>query len=289
MVKFREPAPAKVNLTLEILGRRPDGYHELVSLVAFASVGDEVSLDTSAPPGVTVTGPFAGSISGPNILDRTLELLGEHASELRIGAVHLHKELPVAAGLGGGSANAAALLRAVRSANPEHAGKIDWRGLAVGLGADVAVCLEGRAAWMSGIGEKIMPLAEPLRPLFAVMANPLAEVPPDKTARVFRELRAPPLEVSAAKTTPPLKDRKALLALMRERGNDLAHAAQTVVPEMGAVLEALERASGVEIAAVSGAGPSCFAVFDNEAAATLAARQLKADHPAWWIVAATIR
>ena len=289
MAKVVELAPAKINLTLEILGRRPDGYHELQSLVAFASVADGVTLDVSAPPQVTVAGPFAGAIVGPNILDRTLALLREEAPSLRLGAVHLHKELPVAAGLGGGSANAAALLRAVRAANPEHAAKVEWHALAVELGADVAVCLAGRASWVSGIGDHVVPLAEPLPPLFIVIANPLASVPSDKTARVFRELGAPPL-ASGPRTVmaPVIKDRAALIALMRERGNALAEAARSVVPEMTAVLNALEGAQGAEVSAPSGAGPSCFAVFESHAAAILAAERLKAAHPGWWIVSATV-
>jgi 4-diphosphocytidyl-2-C-methyl-D-erythritol kinase len=288
MAKVVERAPAKLNLTLEILGRRPDGYHELESLVAFASVGDQVTLDPSAPPGVSVTGPFAGSIAGPNILDRTLALLHERTPALKLGAVHLQKEIPVAAGLGGGSADAAALLRAVRAANPEHARDVDWLALAVSLGADVSVCFEGRAAWMSGIGDRIAPLADPLPPLFVVIANPLAEVLADKTARVFRALGALPLQAGAQKERPELQDRTRLLALMRERGNDLSRAAQTATPEMAAVLEALMSEPDAEIATVSGAGPSCFALFDSEAAATRAAGRLKSAHPGWWIVAATV-
>ena len=289
MTKVVELAPAKINLTLEILGRRPDGYHELESLIAFASIADRVSLDLSTPPRVTVGGPFAGAIVGPNILDRTLGLLSAKAPGLRLGAVHLHKELPVAAGLGGGSANAAALLRAVRTANPEHAAIVDWHALSVELGADVAVCLKGRASWVGGIGDRVTPLADPLPPLFLVIANPLANVPADKTARVFRELGASPVGTgSRTATVPILKDHAGLIALMRERGNALAGAARSVVPEMAVVLDALEAAPGAEIAGVSGAGPSCFAVFESHAAATLAAERLKAAHPGWWIVPALI-
>lgn len=289
MTKVVELAPAKINLTLEILGRRPDGYHELQSLVAFASVADRVSLDLNAPSQVIVAGPFAGAIVGANILDRALALLSAKAPALRLGAVHLHKELPVAAGLGGGSANAAALLRAVRAANPDHAAIVDWHALAVELGADVAVCLEGRSSWMCGIGDRVVPLAEPLPRLFLVIANPLANVPADKTARVFRELGAPPLVAGGHTAAAPiLKDRADLIALMRERGNALAGAARSVVPEMTVVLKALEDAPGAEIAAVSGAGPSCFAVFESQAAAALAAEQLKAAHPRWWVVPATV-
>jgi 4-diphosphocytidyl-2-C-methyl-D-erythritol kinase len=290
MAKVVELAPAKINLTLEILGRRPDGYHELQSLIAFASVADRVVLDLSAPLQVTVAGPFAGAIVGANILDRALELLSGKAPGLRLGAVHLHKELPVAAGLGGGSANAAALLRAVRTANPEHAAIVDWHALSVELGADVAVCFEGSASWVSGIGDRVEPLAEPLPPLFLVIANPLANVPADKTARVFRELGAPALLTGArTATSPVIKDHAGLIALMRERGNALTGAARSVVPEMAVVLDELEAASGAEIAAASGAGPSCFAVFDSGATAGLAAKRLKAAHPGWWIVPAQVR
>jgi 4-diphosphocytidyl-2-C-methyl-D-erythritol kinase len=143
---------------------------------------------------------------------------------------------------------------------------------------------------VSGIGDRVEPLAEPLPPLFLVIANPLANVPADKTARVFRELGAPALRTGArTAVSPVIKDQAGLIALMRERGNDLAGAAQSVVPEMTAILDALEGAPGAEIAAASGAGPSCFAVFESQAAATLAAEQLKAAHPGWWIVPALIR
>jgi 4-diphosphocytidyl-2-C-methyl-D-erythritol kinase len=292
MTKVVELAPAKINLTLEILGRRSDGYHEIDSLIAFASVADRVSLELEAPLQVTVAGPFADAIVGTNILDRTLALLKARTPELRLGAVHLDKELPVAAGLGGGSANAAALLRAVRAANAanaEIAADVDWHALAVALGADVAVCFEGRPSWVRGIGERVAPLSEPLPMLHLVVANSLANVPADKTARVFRELGAPPVAAGGrTPSVPTIKDRAALIALMRQRGNDLFYAALAVVPEMAGVLEALRTAPGAEIAAVSGAGPTCFAVFDSQAATTLAAERLKAAHPGWWIVPATV-
>jgi 4-diphosphocytidyl-2-C-methyl-D-erythritol kinase len=148
----------------------------------------------------------------------------------------------------------------------------------------------GRASWVCGIGDRVEPLAHPLPPLFLVIANPLANVPADKTARVFRQLGAPALRTGArTATSPAITDRAALIALMRERGNALARAAQAVVSEMATVLEALEAAPGAEIAAVSGAGPTCFAVFESQAAAALAAERLKAAHPDWWIVPAVVR
>src|SRR5262245_44498933 len=134
---LREIARAKVNLTLTVYGRRADGYHELESLVTFADVGDVVTLAPDAAPSLLITGPFAGDIEGPNLLARVLTLLGECAPGLHQGAVTLEKNLPVAAGLGGGSADAAALLRALRRANPEQSGAVPWHEIAIGLGADV--------------------------------------------------------------------------------------------------------------------------------------------------------
>ena len=197
-----ETAPAKINLTFEVRGRRADGYHELLSLVAFADVADVVSLDTEGVMGVAVSGPFAAEIVGPNLLDRTLALLQERAPELVLGAVHLEKRLPVAAGIGGGSADAAALLRAVAKVNLKQRDSVDWSALAVRLGADVAVCLGCRAAWMSGAGGGVEPLAARLPTLDAVLVNPRAHVPADKTAQVFRKLGAPALSDGEAAGIP---------------------------------------------------------------------------------------
>src|SRR5690606_13758578 len=147
-----ETARAKVNLTLEVLGRRTDGFHELESLVAFAAIGDEVTLRVGAPLGVTVSGPNASAIDGENIAARALAVLVEAAPALVLGGVHIEKRLPVAAGIGGGSADAAAVLRAVARANPELAAAIDWHALAASLGADVPVCLASTAQFMWGIG-----------------------------------------------------------------------------------------------------------------------------------------
>src|SRR5262249_18342237 len=137
---FREIARAKVNLTLSVLDRRRDGYHDIESLVTFADVGDRVTLHPGADWRLETSWPFAADIDGPNLLERTLALLAETEPGLQLGSVELEKNLPVAAGLGGGSADAAALLRAVRAANPGCAAGVDWHGLAARLGADVPVC-----------------------------------------------------------------------------------------------------------------------------------------------------
>jgi 4-diphosphocytidyl-2-C-methyl-D-erythritol kinase len=291
MPVITERAPAKINLTLEVRGRRPDGYHELLSLVVFAGIADVVSLDTEGPTGVRVSGPFQAEIAGPNLLETALLLLRERAPGLVLGAVDLEKKLPVAAGIGGGSADAAALLRAVANANPKLRDQVDWRGLAVRLGADVAVCLENRASWMSGAGEVIEPLAEPLPALHVVLVNPRARVPADKTARVFQKLAAPPYSdgVRPAKAEKrSFVSRADLLAFLAANGNDLEAAAIAVVPALVRVMTGLSRMPEIEMARLSGAGPTCYGIFPSAPAAEAAAAALKSAQPEWWVEATVL-
>ncbi|MGL4397457.1 MAG: 4-(cytidine 5'-diphospho)-2-C-methyl-D-erythritol kinase [Hyphomicrobium sp.] len=283
---FSTTARAKINLTLNVLGRRADGYHEIASLVAFADFGDCVTLDLSAPPSVSVTGPFAAALSGPNILHAALERLAATAltPALRLGHVTLDKQLPVAAGIGGGSADAAALLRLVRAANPQSAAAVDWMALAASLGADVPVCLANETAWMSGIGDSVTARPDLLpEPLDVVLVNPMCPVPADKTARVFKALAAPPFERTARQAPDSFASRDDLVAFMRKNGNDMEGAAQSVVAESGAVLMALRALSTCHVAALSGAGPTAFAVFASAHDAGVAAEQLARRNPAWFV------
>lgn len=283
MTTFREPAPAKINLTLEVAGRRADGLHALASLVAFADVGDTVTLDLEREPGVSVSGPFADRLVGANILDQVLSSVQERAPHLRLGAVHLVKDLPVAAGVGGGSADAGALLRALKCANSSERASVDWAALARGLGADVPVCFDAQAAWMTGSGAALSKVAGGVPVLDAVLVNPQADVPADKTAQVFRALAAPPLPSDYAVPPPPaFRDREDALAFMRARGNDLAEAAAVVVPEVREVLDALGRAGDVQYVALSGAGPTAFGVFPDAVTAERACALLSDAHPDWW-------
>ena len=273
---------------LSALGRRPDGYHDIESLVAFAGLGDRVTLHPGPDARVTTSGPFAADIDGPNLLDQTLDQLRRLDARLRLGVVALEKRLPVAAGLGGGSADAAALLRAVRRANPEHADAVDWHGLAARQGADVPVCLAGVAALMRGIGDRIEPLPRPLPPIAAVLVNPRVPLP---TAQVFRALAATsPSPASAGgqrtRSTPgtsDFPDLPALLACMRERGNDLESAAVSLMPVIAEVEAALGAEPGCLLAAMSGSGPTCFGLFADDVAAAAAAAALALAHPDWWI------
>lgn len=290
-----EDAAAKVNLTLKVRGRRSDGYHLLESLIVFArGVGDVVRLTpgaaaVSGEQPVETSGPFATAIIGENLTTRALSQLATAEPRLRLGSVVLEKRLPVAAGMGGGSADAAALLRAVRSANPQFVESVDWYGIAAALGADVPVCLLNQPAFVWGVGERITPVAG-LPPLPVVLVNPQTEVPADKTAQVFRRLAAPKCaeEPDPPATLPAFADAAALAAHMAREGNDLAAPARAVVPAIGEVEAALAAIPGCLHVALSGAGPTVFAVLATAQEAEAAAARLQGERPDWWIRAAVL-
>ncbi|MEQ1718106.1 MAG: 4-(cytidine 5'-diphospho)-2-C-methyl-D-erythritol kinase [Hyphomicrobium sp.] len=291
MTVITEFAPAKINLTLEVLGRRADGYHELKSLVAFADVGDTITLDTSLPRGVSMSGPFASSIAGANLVETTLQRIAVAYPHLTLGAIHLEKNLPVAAGIGGGSADAAAVLRAVRRANAEFSDKIDWYALALSLGADVPVCFHARLSWMTGLGEHVEPVyaehSKPFAGFAAVIVNPLVPVPVDKTAQVFRALGAPPLEAGFTPASPPTgaNDRVHLMTVVSAGSNALEAAAVRVVPAVATVLDALRTLTVCRLARMSGGGPTSFALYETLDAAEAAREVVATRHPAWWVIA----
>ncbi|HXF53936.1 MAG TPA: 4-(cytidine 5'-diphospho)-2-C-methyl-D-erythritol kinase [Hyphomicrobiaceae bacterium] len=283
-MRITETAPAKVNLTLRILGRRADGYHELASLIAFAGdVADMVTLDVAEPPAVEVTGPFAAAIEGDNLLATALARLSRLEPHLRLGRVALCKLLPVSAGLGGGSADAAALLRCVRRANPGLAHRIDWPAVAADLGADVPVCLEGRTALARGIGQCLEPVAG-LPPLAVALLNPGVPLP---TRAVFEVLDAGPVRREPRPTWRPPSP-ALLLDYLRRNGNDLEAAAIRLLPVVADVLAALRATRQCLLARMSGSGPTCFGIYPDGAAAAEAARTLAAANPAWWVRTATL-
>jgi 4-diphosphocytidyl-2-C-methyl-D-erythritol kinase len=280
-----ECARAKVNLTLGVRGRRSDGYHEIESLVTFADVHDIVTLQPGAFSSVTVAGPWAQQIAGENLLARTLALLEKAEPAVRLGAVHLEKRLPVAAGLGGGSADAAALLRAVRRANPERAHRMPWQEIAARLGSDVPVCLVDRPALIWGRGERMTALsALPAMP--AVLANPCKPLP---TGPVFAALRSGPASPAAqAPAVPALAGLDAALGYMLARGNDLEPAAMGLMPEVAEIKAALAAQAGRGLVAMSGSGPTCFAVFSTAAEAERAAGSVADANAGWWVVCTTL-
>lgn len=284
-VSVRELARAKVNLTLTVHGRRADGYHDLESLVTFAGLHDVVTLVPGEAGGVAVAGPLAGYISGENLLVKALVLLRRADPGLRLGPVRLEKHLPVAAGLGGGSSDAAALLRAVRRANPERAAGVPWPEIAARLGADVPVCLDDRPALLCGVGNDLAPaLGLPL--LHAALVNPGVPLP---TARVFAALNAGPAPAGAPRWVPPaFASTEHVLDYMRKRGNDLEPAAMALLPVIREVKAALEAQPGCRLAAMSGSGPTCFGLYGGRESAGRAAAAIAAAHPGWWVKSTTL-
>ena len=283
---IHEAANAKINLALRVYGRRRDGYHEIESLVVFADYGDRLALRPGAAPSLSLSGPFAHDIVGTNLLETALQRLALAAPGLRLGAVRLEKKLPVAAGLGGGSADAAALLRAIQRANAEAASAVDWLAVAQGLGADVPVCLRGAPAQMWGIGERIVPL--PAVPKVSiVLANPGL---PLAAGDVYRRLSASPSpqEVHAPEPPPPLRSVHDLVAHVAARSNDLEPAAIALCPRIADVMAALSAVPGALLARMSGSGPTCFALFATRAKADAAAAIIARREPGWWVVATQI-
>lgn len=280
-----EHAPAKINLTLRILGRRPDGYHELSSLVAFAACGDILTVTPGPTFELISVGPYAPVITGDNLVARTVARAMAMEPRLVSGSFTLAKNLPVAAGLGGGSSDAAATIRLLRRLNPDMMKAIDWLGLARELGADVPVCLHARAAHMAGIGERISPLAA-LPAVWVVLVNPGLPV---STAAVFEALAAEPFEGQAQPSVPTgFSDLRPLIAYLEPRQNDLEPPAIQLCPDISRVLAALTRTPGVLLSRMSGSGPTCLGLFATRHEASAARTRLVREHPDWWIGAAEL-
>ena len=276
---IRVGAPAKLNLYLHVTGCRADGYHELDSLVTFTSLTDILEIAPTEALGLTVTGPFAGALdAGDNLAARAAAALAERLGRPADVRITLDKRIPVAAGLGGGSADAAAVLRGLARLwrlGPEHAAAL--REVALILGADVPVCLDSRAAHMTGIGERLR--APPRLPsCAALLVNARVPVP---TGDVFAARRGPFSAENPIGEAP--QDAPALAALLRARRNDLEQPACAQAPEIGRVLARLAEAPGCLLARMSGSGGTCFGLFEDEAAAAGAAAAIARDRPSWWV------
>jgi 4-diphosphocytidyl-2-C-methyl-D-erythritol kinase len=279
-----EPAPAKVNLTLRVVGRRADGYHDIESLVVFADVGDTLTFVPARALTLAVRGPTAAAAgdTADNLVLRAARALAERVDGLKLGRFALSKRLPVAAGLGGGSADAAAALRLLARANRMAPDDPRLMAAARATGADVPVCLDPRPRFMRGIGEILSdPLDLPR--LAAVLVNPGVAVP---TKDAFAALR---FERTRNAVAPSLswpvggQQRAALLAALADDRNDLEAPAIKLAPVIADVLGELRRTSGCRLARMSGSGATCFALFDTRRAATAGAQALRVRHPAWWV------
>lgn len=282
-----ERAWAKVNLSLQVVGRRADGYHELESLVVFAEVGDLLRIEPADSRSFTlvIEGPFAGRLlhEHDNLVLRASQALADRAGNVPGAVVTLTKNLPVASGIGGGSADAAAALRGLARLWDLRLPQAELQELALRLGADVPVCLRSEAAVMSGIGERLQPVAA-LPPLWLLLANPGVAV---STAGVFAA-RAGSFSTAIEPRLPPA-GRDAFLAWLALRGNDLEAPACRLAPAVAAVLAALRELPNCLLARMSGSGATCFGLFDGEAAARAAAGALALDHPSWWVAPAPLR
>jgi 4-diphosphocytidyl-2-C-methyl-D-erythritol kinase len=283
MTCVSECAAAKVNLTLRVLGRRPDGYHEIESLVAFAGLGDRITLEATGGRFVQVTGPFATAIAAENIVARAVAHLTTVEPRLAVGRITLEKNLPVAAGLGGGSADAAAVLRVVRRANPPFAATLDWGAIAARLGADVPVCLLSRPSFMWGIGEKVRPL-ESCPQLPAVLVNPGQSL---LTVAAFEALRAGPasMRLGAPPIPGPFTNAEDLIAYLSRQGNDLERPAMQLLPAIAEIKRTLSARPRCLLVRLSGSGPTCYGIFETGEAAGDAAAAIAAQHPNWWVQA----
>lgn len=282
-----EAASAKVNLYLHVLGRRADGYHELSSLVMFADCGDVVTVQANPAlpaPELQLEGPYAAAlVTEPpetNLVLRAVRALSAACNRAPAVQITLGKHLPIASGIGGGSADAAATLRALATlwALPQTDPRL--YAAAAGLGADVPACLVSRPCYFVGIGDSLLP-APPLPDLPAVLVNPGV---PLATPTVFRTRTG----AFAAEGPPPLTfdetaDAATLIAALARRRNDLTAAAIALVPEITTALAVLEAAAECRLARMSGSGATVFGLFPSLVAATLAAAAIQAAHPDWWV------
>jgi 4-diphosphocytidyl-2-C-methyl-D-erythritol kinase len=303
-------APAKINLTLRIFGRGADGFHELESLVAFAPFGDRLTFWPEGQLDLTVSGPMAEG-AGPladNLVLRAARALADRIDGIKLGRFALIKRLPSGAGLGGGSADAAASLRLIAKVNRLSLDDAQVHDAARATGADIPVCLDPRPRIMRGIGEVLSaPVALPK--LGIVVAHPGVAAP---TGPVFKALGLAPGERSTGPlptpffSRPPFREgeeacgpneipgpktgvgreaveRDALLAWLGSEPNDLESTAVAIVPAIADVLAALAKLAGCRLARMSGSGSACFGLFDTAVAARAAARRLAAAHPTWWV------
>jgi 4-diphosphocytidyl-2-C-methyl-D-erythritol kinase len=269
---IREPAPAKVNLALHVRRRRADGYHDLETVFAFARDGDAVEVELAEEDDFAVTGPFAGALAGEgdNLVLRAARAFGERYAPGAAHAITLDKHLPIASGVGGGSADAAATLRALA-----HLHRIEDTGglreIARGLGADVPACLLGRTCFGTGKGDELVELP-PLGDVPVLLVNPRVAV---ATRPVFARWDG--------------VDRGALdPADWRGGRNDLEPPARALAPAIGEVVGTLAALPGVTLARMSGSGATCFALFDGPAERDAAAEVVAGDQPGWWLLATTL-
>jgi 4-diphosphocytidyl-2-C-methyl-D-erythritol kinase len=293
MAVLNDRARAKVNLTLHVLGRRADGYHDLESLVAFADCADGLTFSPAGGFSLTITGPRAADCGdlADNLVAKAARLLGERVPQLKSGAFVLDKHLPAAAGIGGGSADAAATLRLLAKANTLAMDDPRIVAAAQAAGADVPVCLVSSGCMMRGAGEKVMRMPLPQFP--CVLINPGVPVP---TRDVFTAIGlkagdtfAPPPGATNNVAWPSASAKAdAWLAAIKSGRNDLEPFAVKIQPVIAEVISLLRGSQGCVLSRMSGSGATCFGLFDSDASAQSAAAAIKSAHPTWWVEASAL-
>ena len=281
-VPLRRHAWAKVNLYLEITGRRADGYHELDSLIVFVGLADHLEFRPSDSLELCCAGPFADAIppGEDNLVAEAARALAAHAGIAPAARIDLDKQIPAAAGIGGGSADAAAALEGLAALWDLCPAPDEMTDIAAGLGADVPVCLYGRPALVRGLGE-VVERAPPLPPAWLVLVNPGRQL---ATQAVF-QARAGAFSPFVAWTA-VVRDLEEFAERLADRTNDLEPAALALVPEIGQVLDRLDSAPGILLTRMSGSGATCYGLFATAGEARAAAAAISAERPDWWAVAA---
>ena len=293
MPVLSDEARAKVNLTLRVNGRRADGFHDLESVVAFADCADRLTLTPGSDLDLKMSGPLAQACgdTSDNLVLKAARLLAERVPDMKAGSFSLDKVLPVAAGIGGGSADAAAALRLLSQLNGLALDDPRIIEVAQLTGADVPVCVKSLSCVMTGVGETLQPLNLPKMP--CVMVNPCVPV---ATRDVFNALGLRHGELLIGATDVLLQDRwpdeKASLEdwveALAASSNDLEAPAMRVQPVISEVIAALNATNGAWLARMSGSGATCFAIYENTAEAGRAAEKIRRDHPGWWVHAGTL-
>ena len=291
---FSNTANAKINLNLSVLGKRADGYHSLDSLVTFAVLGDELSVSSSDELTLSYEGAFASDLKdsfvheSDDLVLKAATALQQESGTSMGAALQLTKSVPLGAGLGGGSADAAACLRLLNSF-----WKLDWSmealmTLGANIGSDIPACLMNAPCRMSGRGEHVTKIAS-LPILFCVLVNPGVHL---STAEIFRKLNTSKIDADKRNTPneklPDLTTYEALYNYLQNTGNDLLSPAMEIAPSIGLVLDAISN-TGADISAMTGSGSTCFGLFKDEVSARHAKEQLKELFPDYWVEATALK
>lgn len=271
-------APAKINLFLHITGKRPDGYHCLESLISFADIGDEVTLEAADDFILRIDGPFAGQLpeTSDNLISDAFKRLSAETGHPLNVAVTLTKNLPIGAGIGGGSADAAAAIRLLLKHWNIFVNEEVLNPFLLSIGADVPVCFANQTSFVSGIGEVVEPMGL-IEPIPALIVNPGSFL---STPEVFKQ--------GVAQYSHPIKyivptSKDELMAFLKAQHNDLEVPAIACLPVINEVLRKIQEQQGCEFARMSGSGATCFGLFETKEQADLAGKEIRKQHPEWWV------